>query len=110
MKFFIITGLSILFSFVLISTPAIAEEPDCVPCDELAPVEECMQKVDFFDYYGCALDEACLGHCVAFSMVKTTKKCIDDNEHPVCEKLKAKWVDQCQYDIDGYKCPKPCCQ
>ena len=114
MKFFIPTCLSIVFSFVLVATPAIAQTY-CVPCDELSLIEECEEKVDFFESEGCALDESCFGHCVAWAAVKLTKKCDKENGnqesgHPVCEKLKEKWVDQCQYDIDNVKCPKPCCE
>ena len=107
MRTLIITWLSILVSFALISTPAIAND-----CDDRRIVEICQDKVDHFDDLGCALDESCLDYCIAREVV-----CMEKGKHgkvpPACEQIKKRWQNMCQYDEDGEKCegpnfPPPC--
>jgi hypothetical protein len=128
MKTLIITWLSILVFFALISTPAIALE-----CDEVSIVEICRAKVQHLEDEGCALDDSCFGLCIAKEMVCQTNdkmkgkkngemngkkngkmKVKKDRMPPACDRINDKWIDTCLWDDDddricvGLELPEPC--
>jgi hypothetical protein len=118
MKTLIITWLSILVFFALISTPAIALE-----CDEVSIVKICRAQVQQLEDEGCAVDDSCFGLCIAKEMVCQTNdkmkgemngkkngemngkkngymKVKKDRMPPACDRIKDKWIDTCLWDHD----------
>ena len=102
MKFTVITFLSLIVAFCLVSTPAIAHN------DETLIVEQCEEYVEDLETDDYCPKPSCFGLCVA--VMNVCKEKVDDVgekekiketknvKESVCEKLGIKMMERCEIE------------